>query len=266
MSIILGSEYKYNKSYCKKPPYKRNIRLSSILKQIKKILEDLKIKVLRPTKNQMPFCTSLWTRDSFININNKLIMLPLQTLASRHPDEWLTIPQAYNRREIFPSCPENLEGGDVIQDRNIILVGIGKRTNQSGVKQLRSMFPAKKIVDIKHSALHLDCCLMILRENKILYSRRYIKKMPKFLLDNYDCKTVESIIGNKIEPSLATNGLLIGNNIITTDQPKFKKFRKYLRNLDYNVIEVRYGNLWRENGGIRCLTQWFKKPTKQLIS
>ena len=28
----------------------------------------------------MPFCTSLWTRDSFINVNNKLIMLPLQSL------------------------------------------------------------------------------------------------------------------------------------------------------------------------------------------
>ena len=70
----------------------------------------------------------------------------------------------------------------------------------------------------------------------------------------------------KIDPLLATNGLIIGNNIITTDQVKFSKFRKYLRTLDFNVIEIEYGTLWREKGGIRCLTQWTKKPKNQLIS
>ena len=263
MSIVLGSDYKYNEKACKKPRYKRNIHTSSVLKQIKETLEDLKFKVLRPVKNDMPFCNSLWTRDSFINIDNKLVMLPL---LKRHPAEWLSIPAAYNRREIFPSYPENLEGGDVIQDGNTILVGIGKRTNEKGVEQLKSMFPKKKIIEIKHSGLHLDCCLMVLPGKKILYSKRYIKKLPKYLLDNYDCKTVESIIGDDVDPALATNGLLIGHNIITTDQPKFKKFRDYLRKLGYNVIEIRYGNLWRDDGGIRCLTQWFEKPPNQLIS
>ena len=107
---------------------------------------------------------------------------------------------------------------------------------------------------------------MILPGNKILYSKKYIKKLPKYLTDNYKSKTVESIIGKDIDPLLATNGLIIGNNIITTDQAKFKKFRTYLRKEGFNVIEISYGNLWREQGGIRCLTQWLDKPDAQSIS
>jgi len=265
MSIILGSEYKYNKEYCKPLKYKRTISLSTILNQIKKEIQKLNIKVIRPSKKEMPFCTSLWTRDSFININNKLIMLPLQSLVTRHPDEWKTIPAAKNRRKIFPDSPENLEGGDVIQDGNRILVGLGKRTNKEGVKTLRKMLSRKKIIEINHCALHLDCCLMVLPGKKLIYSTRYIANLPKKLRTLYDCTTVESIIGKKIDPLLATNGLFIGNNIIMTDQIKFQKFRDFLRDMGFNVIEIKYGTLWREEGGIRCLTQWLDKPREQKI-
>ena len=266
MSIILGSEYKYNKAYCKKLKYKRTIPLSHILNQIETELIKLNIKVIRPKKNTMPFCTSLWTRDSFINVNNKLIMLPLQSLVTRHPDEWKTIPAASNRRAIFPEKPENLEGGDVIQDNKQILVGLGKRTNKEGVKTLKKMFPNKNIIEVNHCALHLDCCLMILPGEILIYSTRYISNLPKKLQKMYNCITIESILGKKIDSLLAPNCLIIGNNIITTDQVKFSKFRKYLRTLDFNVIEIEYGTLWREKGGIRCLTQWIKKPKNQLIS
>ena len=93
-------------------------------------------------------------RDSFININNKLIMLPLQSLATRHPDEWKTIPAASKRRKIFPDSPENLEGGDVIQDGNRILVGLGMRTNNDGVSRLRKMFPKKSLLIAKNEKLY----------------------------------------------------------------------------------------------------------------
>jgi len=264
MSIILGSDHKYNNNFCKPITYKRNFKLSRILNEIKTRLEDLNITVVRPIIKNMPHCQTLWTRDSVINIDNQMIMLPLQSLNTRHPDEWRTIP--VDRRKVFPDFPENLEGGDVIQDHNLILIGEGIRSNKLGIEKLKRMFPKKKIIDIKHSALHLDCVLMVLPGKEILYSSRYIKKLPKYLKQNYKCKTVESIIGKDIDPLLATNGLIIGNNIITTDQVKFKKFRNYLRKQGFNVIEISYGNLWREQGGIRCLTQWLKKPETQLIS
>ena len=52
MSILLGSEYKYNKEFCKPLKYRRTIPLSKILKQIKKELEKLNISVLRPNKKK----------------------------------------------------------------------------------------------------------------------------------------------------------------------------------------------------------------------
>ena len=105
---------------------------------------------------------------------------------------------------------------------------------------------------------------MVLPDNKLFYSTRYIKNLPNNIKKNYECISVESIIGNKVDPILATNCVIINNNIITTNQSKFKKFRNYLRKLNYNVIEINYGNLWTENGGIRCLIQWIDKP-KDLV-
>ena len=55
MSILLGSEYKYNKKFCKPLKYRRTIPLSKILKQIKKELEELNISVLRPKKKRCHF-------------------------------------------------------------------------------------------------------------------------------------------------------------------------------------------------------------------
>ena len=106
---------------------------------------------------------------------------------------------------------------------------------------------------------------MVLPGKRLIYSTRYISNLPKILKSTYECTTVESIIGKDIDPLLATNGLLIDNNIITTDQIKFKKFRNFLRSLGFNVIEIKYGTLWREEGGIRCLTQWLDKPREQKI-
>ena len=159
MSIILGSEYKYDKQSCKPLKYKRTVKLSTILNQIKSELIKLGIKVKRPLKKKMPICTSLWPRDSVLNIDNTLIMVPLQFLSTRHPEEWKTIPG--DRKEFFPSYPENLEGGDVIQDGDLILVGLGRRTNELGVQALKHR-TSNKIITVSHSALHLDCCLMIL--------------------------------------------------------------------------------------------------------
>ena len=266
MSILLGSEHVYTKQKCIKRDPKLTVPLSRILAQIKTELLKFNIKVQRPLKKDLPFCNSLWVRDPFINVNNKLLMLPLQTIVTRNVVEWKSIPAAASRRKaIFPESPENLEGGDVIQDGALMLVGVGKRTNDAGVKELRRMYPKKRIIKINHFGLHLDCSLMILPGKKLIYSTRYITNLPSILRKLYKCKTVESIIGDSIDPLLATNGLLIGNNIITTDQVKFKIFLNYLRSEGFNVIEIKYGNLWRDQGGIRCLTQWIKRPKTQKI-
>ena len=61
------------------------------------------------------------------------------------------------------------------------------------------------------------------------------------------------------EPNLGTNLLIIGNNIITIDIKKFYKFYDFLKTMGFNVILIPFFNLWKDGGGIRCLTQWIDK-------
>ena len=80
MSILLGSQHVYTKQKCIRRDPKLTVSLSRILSQIKKELLKFNIKVQRPLKKDLPFCNSLWVRDPFINVNNKLLMLPLEFL------------------------------------------------------------------------------------------------------------------------------------------------------------------------------------------
>ena len=108
MSILLGSQHVYTKQKCIKRDPKLTVPLSRILAQIKTELLKFNIKVQRPLKKDLPFCNSLWVRDPFINVNNKLLMLPLQTIVTRNVVEWKSIPAAASRRKaIFPESPEN---------------------------------------------------------------------------------------------------------------------------------------------------------------
>ena len=139
------------------------------------------------------------------------------------------------------------------------------RTDKSGLAWVRKTFPKHTVIPIKHKALHLDCCFSVLPGNHVLYSRQYISALPQSVRKNYTCKKVEDLIGKNVDANLATNNLVIGNNIITTNQPKFRGVRSYLKNLGFHVIELKYGTLWRHNGGPRCLTQWIKQPAGQNI-
>jgi N-dimethylarginine dimethylaminohydrolase len=255
MSILVGSSLVHKKNTC--VPFTPTRPIVKILTDIKREIKKTGIDVARPKSTYFPFCRSLWVRDSFVNIDNKIIALPLCS-KKRGKNEWESIPA--KRDEVFPDSPENLEGGDVIQDKNLILVGEGKRSNKSGIKRLKSLFSHKKIIAIKHTTLHLDCCLCILPGGLLLYSKRYISSLPSFLRKKYKCVKVEDIIGDKVDPNLATNMLVIGNTLITTDQAKFKKLHKYLDNKGFDVKNIKYGNLWRQHGGVRCLTNWLKVP------
>jgi N-dimethylarginine dimethylaminohydrolase len=265
MSIILGSDYIYNKNLCDFKKYILTVPLSKILKQIKKVLLSLNIEVVRPLKTDLDICRSLWVRDSIVNINNKLLLLPLHNFSDRSPLEWRSIPVKGKQMTIFPNEEYDLEGGDIIQDVNTIFLGINGRTNRKGLNYIKDNYKGKTIAEINHTALHLDCCFLVLPNEKIIYSKRYISNLPDYIKTIYECISIETIIGTKVDSNLATNILIIGNNLITTNQPKFKKFREYLTKQGYNVIEINYGTFWRYGGGIRCLTQWINVPSSQKI-
>jgi N-dimethylarginine dimethylaminohydrolase len=260
--IIVGSANIYNEKYC--PKNKKTFeKVDETLKSLQKILEKLKIKVLKPSKESPgELCRSLWVRDTSLNVDNRLYLIPHMVNISRRnrqPEaEVDTLPNEVKgfAKRIFSNII--LDGGDVIQDDNIIYVGKGRRTGTSGLLWLKSEFPEKHIIQINHESLHLDSCFNVLPNKRVIYSKRYIKFLPTYVKNNYEIICVEDYIDKTASPELATNILIFKNNLIAADLKKFEKLYKHLEDLGYDMHYVPFYNLYRDHGGVRCLTSWYK--------
>jgi len=250
------------------PFYVSSYIKNRILDDIENVLQRLEITVVRIPKNKVLDNQILWVRDIVIKVNDTY-MLPFMTksdtLGINRTEEYKSI-LSFIEHPIKLGRSIQIEGGDIIEHNNNIFIGVNKRTREKGFLFMKNQFKNKKSVMICHNALHLDCCFCVLNNDIIIYSHRYIKGLPKFVQQNYECICIEDIIQNdEVDVILAANILIIGNNIITTDQKEFHPFRQFLRQLGYNVFEIKYNKLFLEGGGIRCLTQWLIKPKQQYI-
>lgn len=259
MIAALGSDHIHNNKYCKKYKDGRFENLSKILNTIKRELKKLGVEVVRPKKSA-ELCRSLWLRDTFVNINNKLYLLPKSYSNYRRPEEELkTLNLDGHMLDLY------MDGGDLIQENNNMFLGIGKRTDISAYNGLKEKFPKKNIIKINHTALHLDCCFCVLPKKNIVYSTRYIKSLPTAIRSEYNVRTVEEFIGDSVNSNLATNVLIIKNTLLAIDMKKFSKLYDYFESLGLNVVTIPFYNLWKDGGGIRCLTQWIDKSKLRII-
>lgn len=209
------------------------------------------IKVKQHTDDEI-----IWIRDTYVPIDDVYLKCNLtikDTMNQDRSGEFKYIkPNLYNDKKII-RIPSNIsfEGGDFIQIKNYIFVGIGSRTTIKIVPILKKIFPNKKIVPIHHTGLHLDCCLCILGK-RVFYDSKYIEniKVPK----HFKIIDIACIVDSG--KYMATNLVQVGNTLIMSGTKKNKSFRQMLRNIGYKIIVVDTRNIWKEGGSVRCLTQW----------
>lgn len=247
--VILGSSQKYlyyNKTHEQYKIYKET------LNKIKLIMEKYNIKVIFPNYiKDLHIIQSLWVRDSSIIIDKQPILLQLDNFENKlRKLEYKTIN--FPKYILQNNDKIKLEGGDIIQMNDIIFVGIHKRSNIYGYRWLKQLFPNKRFIQIKHKALHLDCCFCILPNKTILYSKKYIETLPQFCYKHFNCINIDKYI--KGDPNLATNFLFLDENNILIEQ-RFTPIIKILKQFNFNIITIDLKDIWKEGGSIRCLTQ-----------
>lgn len=257
MSIIVGSS-------------KRNVKnnsMSCVSKQ--KIIDDLGNKIrslgVDVIKTQHNVDEVLWLRDIFVIIDDTCIICNLTNNDSIGKDrraEYLSIDSYLFSKYTIVNLPSDvkLEGGDIVQNKDDIFIGIGERTNEEAVDYLQYLFPMKNIIPVIHTDMHLDCVLSVVSPNTILFSgkRTYIEHsecIKKYTLHDIDDKT---------DGILVTNFLIIGNNVIHSKRKENKKVIYILRSMGYIIHYVDIKELWKEGGGIRCMTQWVRKAQQDI--
>jgi len=277
MSILIGNPKYINPSKCSSVYFKKEIHndLLNVINQIKTCLIKINVHVSEVVqwrlaeKNKL-VCHSLWIRDNFIKMDNIFLILPLTKKSSVNQDrshEYKNIIQLLNKNnEIYYIIHQKnvkIEGGDIIQNKNTIFYGLSNRSNKDGfnlIKKINADYWNKDMYSIKHNALHLDCCFCLLKNNTIIYSKKYIKKLNTSITNTFKCVVLEDILENDSATNLALNFLMINNNIIITKEKEYSKLRQFLRKMGYklHLVDFKYNTI--VGGSVRCLTQWLHIP------
>lgn len=159
------------------------------------------------------------------------------------------------RKIVRTSADCLLEGGDVILlDGATLLVGINQRSNRDGYEFLRAFLQPQgfEVLAVRHSQLHLDCCLNPLGLGHLLIH-------PASLQDN-DARTwqlLESYPWIEVDDTerehLATNLLSIDpGTIIARDHDSCRRVNRVLGDAGYNVEAIGFDGVPATGGSFRC--------------
>ncbi len=152
-----------------------------------------------------------------------------------------------------PGCL--LEGGDVVQlDAHTVLVGYHQRSNPAGCEYLRQQLAAREIrvIPVRHSQLHLDCCLNPLGLGHLLIHPASLDGNEEAVwrvLREYEWLEVDDIE----REHLATNVLSIDQRtIVARDHPACVRINRLLESRGYLVEAITFDGVPATGGSFRC--------------
>lgn len=143
--------------------------------------------------------------------------------------------------------PGNVDGGDILRVNNHFYIGISKRTNKEGAKQLASILykygyssseiPVRTVLHLKTGITYLD------NDNFIS-----IDEFSKIF-------TSSNIISLNDDENYSANCLLINGFLLI---PKgFQKSKQQIIDLGYKIIEIEMSEYRKIDGGLTCLSLLF---------
>ncbi|PLR80793.1 hypothetical protein CVD25_08145 [Bacillus canaveralius] len=147
---------------------------------------------------------------------------------------------------------DEIEGGDVVIDRNTVYIGVSNRTNLAAIEHLQSLLTSYEVIAIPFTEtyLHLDCVFNIIStEEAIIYPGVIEKEKEELLRSRYDL--IE--ITEEEQFTLGTNVFSIGDKKIFS-LPVNKHVNSELRKRGYDVIEVDISEIIKSGGSFRCCT------------
>jgi N-dimethylarginine dimethylaminohydrolase len=147
---------------------------------------------------------------------------------------------------------DQIEGGDVIVDRETIYVGLSNRTNQMAVDHLQSLLSEFNVIAIsfKKRYLHLDCVFNVVSPDvALIFPEALTKENIDLFGSRYDLIEVTA----EEQFTLGTNVLGIGRQKVLS-LPMNKKVNKQLLSRGFDVIEVDISEIIKSGGSFRCCT------------
>lgn len=145
--------------------------------------------------------------------------------------------------------PGTLEAGDVMMVGNRFYIGLSRRTNIEGAKQLMKILDSYSmsgsIVNVNDN-LHLKSGVSYLENNNLLAAGEFLNE-PEF--ENFNIIKIDD------DESYAANSLWINNIVLVPSG--FPKAHDIIKTVGYRIIEVDVSEFQKLDGGLSCLSLRF---------
>jgi dimethylargininase len=213
------------------------------------LLEKLGARVLSlPAEPALP--DSMFVEDAAIVLDEIAVILPLGT-ASRRP-EAASLAKALSsfRKLAYVTLPGTLEGGDVLRIGRKLFVGLTKRSNAEGLRQLASILAAHKYEVIAvpvTGCLHLKSAVTHIGGNTLLANRAWFDAAPFAAYDWIDVEPAEPH---------AANALAFAGTIIFP--ASFPRTHARLKAQGFHVTAIDISELQKAESGLTCSSLLFE--------
>jgi dimethylargininase len=213
------------------------------------LLEKLGARVLPlPAEPALP--DSMFVEDPAIVLDELAVILPLGTESRRPEAASLAKALSAFRKLAYVTLPGTLEGGDVLRIGRKLFVGLTKRSNAEGLRQLTNILAPHNYEVIAvpvTGCLHLKSAVTHIGGNTLLANRAWFDVASFAAYDWIDV--------HPAEPH-AANALAFGGTIIFP--ASFPRTRARLEAQGFQVTPIDISELQKAESGLTCSSLLFE--------
>lgn len=213
-----------------------------------KLLEKLGARVISlPSEPDLP--DSMFVEDPAIVLDELAVVLPLGTERRRREAPSLALVLSKFRKVEYVSLPGTLEGGDVLRIGRKLFVGLTKRSNAEGIRQLAAILAAHnyEVIPVPVTGcLHLKSAVTSLDRNTLLANRAWFDTTPFAGHDWIDVDPAESH---------GANALALAGTIIFP--ASFPRTRARIEARGFHVTPLDISELQKAESGLTCSSLLF---------
>ena len=242
------------------------------LSELEDILVKHNVKVYRP--EVINDYNQIFSRDIGFVIDDFFIVANILPERSKEISAIDNVINLISEKRIINLPQEcHVEGGDVILHNDYVFIGTYNggdytsfktaRTNYEAINFLKERFPQKKIIsfdliksdiDPTKNALHLDCCLQPVGNDKLVACpEAFIKRdQYQWLINYFGKENILEISLNEMS-EMHCNFFSINHNVVVSEK-SFTKLNNWLRGFDIIVEEINYKEISKQGGLLRCST------------
>ena len=246
--------------------------LTQEMQEFYDVLKKYNVTIYRPEKIEN--YNQIFSRDIAFVIENKFVFA---NVVEDRAKEIQGIKHVYDQIEdqniihLPESC--HVEGGDVMLCGNYVFIGtysaddyskyITARTNSQAVDVIEKLFPNKTIIpfellksndDARNSALHLDCCLQPVGNNKAITCPDGFldKNQYQWIVDLFGADNIFEISREEMY-NMHCNIFSIDKNVVVSDKA-FIRLNTWLEENNFIVEKIKYTEVSKQGGLLRCST------------